>query len=292
MESILPYSYVIKENEDVDSTVARYNSYDSDILLHEAYCVSPGCNCIEAVLSFIELFDDGKAGKTLFMIKLDMNTWKVTEKKVYNKNVESDNLIEEFMENIEEIQEKLISHYLKAKKYGRDHYLDYVANHVVDKVIAGKMVAYHEIFGNTGADNCTFKVDDKDEYFIDDHYCTSPKCDCKEIGISFYNHSTDEKIIEAEFTLLFNIETYKYDIESRKCDIEKVSKIIEYILSNKPDIFEILKTRFKAMKAASIKIINKYGSKKMQQVRTEEKIGRNEDCPCGSGKKFKKCCGG
>jgi uncharacterized protein len=26
-------------------------------------------------------------------------------------------------------------------------------------------------------------------------------------------------------------------------------------------------------------------------VRTERKVGRNEPCPCGSGKKFKKCCG-
>lgn len=26
-------------------------------------------------------------------------------------------------------------------------------------------------------------------------------------------------------------------------------------------------------------------------VRETEKIGRNEPCPCGSGKKFKKCCG-
>lgn len=26
-------------------------------------------------------------------------------------------------------------------------------------------------------------------------------------------------------------------------------------------------------------------------VRPERKIGRNEPCPCGSGKKFKKCCG-
>jgi SEC-C motif-containing protein len=24
--------------------------------------------------------------------------------------------------------------------------------------------------------------------------------------------------------------------------------------------------------------------------RTEPKVGRNDDCPCGSGKKFKKCC--
>ncbi len=26
-------------------------------------------------------------------------------------------------------------------------------------------------------------------------------------------------------------------------------------------------------------------------VREEPKVGRNDDCPCGSGKKFKKCCG-
>ena len=28
-----------------------------------------------------------------------------------------------------------------------------------------------------------------------------------------------------------------------------------------------------------------------QPVMAEEKIGRNEPCSCGSGKKFKKCCG-
>jgi preprotein translocase subunit SecA len=26
-------------------------------------------------------------------------------------------------------------------------------------------------------------------------------------------------------------------------------------------------------------------------VRPEPKVGRNEPCPCGSGKKYKKCCG-
>lgn len=28
-----------------------------------------------------------------------------------------------------------------------------------------------------------------------------------------------------------------------------------------------------------------------KQVVVEEKIGRNDPCPCGSGKKYKKCCG-
>ena len=28
-----------------------------------------------------------------------------------------------------------------------------------------------------------------------------------------------------------------------------------------------------------------------QEPRTVVKIGRNDHCPCGSGKKYKKCCG-
>lgn len=31
--------------------------------------------------------------------------------------------------------------------------------------------------------------------------------------------------------------------------------------------------------------------KKTAPIRTEEKVGRNDPCPCGSGKKYKKCCG-
>jgi uncharacterized protein YecA (UPF0149 family) len=29
----------------------------------------------------------------------------------------------------------------------------------------------------------------------------------------------------------------------------------------------------------------------LTQRRPPEKVGRNDPCPCGSGKKFKKCCG-
>ncbi len=33
------------------------------------------------------------------------------------------------------------------------------------------------------------------------------------------------------------------------------------------------------------------GTLKKQPVRKKEKVGRNDPCPCGSGKKYKKCCG-
>lgn len=30
---------------------------------------------------------------------------------------------------------------------------------------------------------------------------------------------------------------------------------------------------------------------KAQPIRAKQKVGRNDPCPCGSGKKYKKCCG-
>jgi len=32
-------------------------------------------------------------------------------------------------------------------------------------------------------------------------------------------------------------------------------------------------------------------AEKVKPVRTGPKVGRNDPCPCGSGKKFKHCCG-
>lgn len=34
-----------------------------------------------------------------------------------------------------------------------------------------------------------------------------------------------------------------------------------------------------------------HGVRPQTVVREEPKVGRNDPCPCGSGKKFKKCCG-
>lgn len=35
---------------------------------------------------------------------------------------------------------------------------------------------------------------------------------------------------------------------------------------------------------------NMFRSSKTPYVRSDVKVGRNDPCPCGSGKKYKKCC--
>ncbi len=48
---------------------------------------------------------------------------------------------------------------------------------------------------------------------------------------------------------------------------------------------------FNAGEESDIQKASRERSNKGQPVRVEQKVGRNDPCPCGSGKKYKKCCG-
>ena len=50
------------------------------------------------------------------------------------------------------------------------------------------------------------------------------------------------------------------------------------------ELLDVLEGRRQAMEAEEVPVVSTYR-------RTEEKVGRNDPCPCGSGKKYKKCCG-
>ncbi len=79
-----------------------------------------------------------------------------------------------------------------------------------------------------------------------------------------------------------------------------LQEIDKQVVYNIYKIFIAYQTQIKAqekltpiMRAASaIKDPYAGGRHNDQAIRTDKKIGRNEPCPCGSGKKFKKCCGG
>ncbi len=48
---------------------------------------------------------------------------------------------------------------------------------------------------------------------------------------------------------------------------------------------------FASAQESDIQKASRDRSQKQQPLRVEQKVGRNDPCPCGSGKKYKKCCG-
>jgi preprotein translocase subunit SecA len=86
-----------------------------------------------------------------------------------------------------------------------------------------------------------------------------------------------------------------YKKEGYEMFSEMISRIQEQALSilfriqvEKPEkIKELQKPKEQKLLFSS----GKEEQKKKPVQRQEIKVGRNEPCPCGSGKKFKKCCG-
>ena len=147
VKSVKRYAEILNDGEEADEIFIKFSGFNPTILVHEEYCVNPGCSCTDALLRFIELSYDGAAVNDLFILRLDINTWEVTEKKVINKTIKAEKMIEEFVVDIDQLKEKLLSHYVSAKEYGKKNYIDYISDGTVKLFLDGKMVSYSEIFG-------------------------------------------------------------------------------------------------------------------------------------------------
>ena len=307
--SVLSYEKICPEDVVKERIVVQFSNSNSKIFVNEAYCVNPACSCSEITLTFIELADDDHLMNNLFTMKLDMVSWKVTDKKVNGKKSISDKMMKEFLDHMEELKSRLIAHAMQAKDFGRKHYLDYLPEHVVTMLFDGVVVAYSEVFGSVDADVFSFERIEGERWFIEDQYCSNPKCQCDDVVLSFYKHDSSVKVQEVVFTVRMKLKSFKYDIESSFCEKELMTDIMKFLHSNKPQLFAAVQRRYRDIKEAGKETVKKFKSENKQEIQkileatnmpgvqyTQEiqktvKISRNDPCHCGSGMKYKKCCG-
>ena len=161
----------------------------------------------------------------------------------------------------------------------------------------------------------------KTKYEVRDLYCSNPTCNCNNVYLTFIELDSCEKpqvIMEDAFTIDYKFETQEYSIVSNQADlplaqIDSTYKALIDFIGNKHKALQLFQTRYKRIKkwarenpddfANSVDYPeeellsnNDYGFDddsyiEKPYVREKQKIGRNSLCPCGSGKKYKKCCG-
>lgn len=74
--------------------------------------------------------------------------------------------------------------------------------------------------------------------------------------------------------------------------IKNGDHIKDMITKEKKSFQKMMPTRAKSARSKRSDASKKAGkTKTARKAEIEEKVGRNDPCPCGSGKKFKKCCG-
>jgi len=147
----------------------------------------------------------------------------------------------------------------------------------------GLMYAYNDVLPY--GDQLQIKFNEK-KYMIYDQYCLLPKCSCTDTMLDIVrikqNNSNDE--ILCSISLSYKKKKWEFNEES-SLRIDSIKSAVEEQI---PDIYKRMLQRHKKLKAVYKYNKSKYYSAK--QYVQGSNVGRNDPCPCGSGKKYKKCC--
>jgi hypothetical protein len=174
------------------------------------------------------------------------------------------------------------------------------------------MVGYAEIF--PWADAILFDHDGA-AWAVDDQYCVRPDCTCVEAGLAFFQlPGTVSRSTRRRRTLLFLY--YDYRTATFRV-IEKTPRspdpehLLQALRTAKPDLDRTFDQRHQQLKQLSRRLLHPSVQHRRPSLSNFDdtapprrlippisppvirspKIGRNDPCPCGSGKKYKKCCG-
>ena len=150
----------------------------------------------------------------------------------------------------------------------------------------GDKIPYYEAFPDTTPFIVPYN---KQQFLIREYYCVTPGCQCKDITLSI--SYVDQEPITADGSIDIDSSTLEpISFESISISRSTLQNILKKFCGTY-DLKPTFQERRKKMKAIG-KELFKMG-KGRTQVNLKEgfkKIGRNQPCPCGSGKKYKKCC--
>ena len=143
------------------------------------------------------------------------------------------------------------------------------------------------------------------EYIFLDSYCDDPDCDCRRVIINIISKDAPGNILA---TINYGWESVEFYKEFLYSDDEEEARLaaaatldfLNFQSDLAPAFLEIFKDTLTQSYVKTLKSHYEMFKKAIKQKQIikdgirdkyDRKIGRNDPCPCGSGEKYKKCCG-
>lgn len=141
----------------------------------------------------------------------------------------------------------------------------------------------------------------QDKYSLIEAYCNEADCDCRRVFFNVYSWQRQEVVAviaygwesrehyvrwfgEDDPRVIPDLQGPILNLGSPQSELAPaLLKKVEYVLQDKAYVAR-LKRHYKMFKET-------VDVKRPEKAYRSEKVGRNAPCPCGSGKKYKKCCG-
>jgi hypothetical protein len=122
---------------------------------------------------------------------------------------------------------------------------------------------------------------------LDEQYCLRRGCDCDSVAVSFVPLDEEGKQSGKSAMLEIGYRSGKVTSSENGSLTQTPHQLFKIFLEMYPDLLKRFSKRHKQL----TELYRTYRkSQPKAEIRAQQKAGRNDPCPCGSGKKFKKCC--
>jgi hypothetical protein len=272
-------------------------------------CTNPRCTDTHVTLKFEEIDELLVVKKRGTLFYLDLDYKRGTVKHSGKLPAVLLPLSSEFMESLtSEILKGFETFVCEAKEKTRrieEYRLD------GESIENGILVNFSDIVSDnnptSGKYSPRFYVSHKGtECVVEDLYCPRLTCDCQNVNLLFLEierHGDGDNAVKGE---MLRVEVpFKGRItlpETMKCSPGKARSLIKEFFLCYPDAMEEFRENYVIVKDIARRSLAAGAQTKQKEERLVQsprlpaispgaKTGRNEPCPCGSGKKYKKCCG-
>lgn len=129
------------------------------------------------------------------------------------------------------------------------------------------------------------------EYVVLDQYCVKHRCGCTDAHLSLLPINEGAGALETNNSVDVNYKTKSWERvadEPLPCDVATFRRLMERAM---PDLYPKLQARHERL-CAIYAHARKRAPPVVADILSKQSVGRNDPCPCGSAKKFKKCCMG
>lgn len=269
-----------------DKETLRYRTKENYNYIDLLECEDPFCSCSNGQLIFLTKEEYGNESSTGIPLKINIGTQKIelVDYKISKLVREKSQILKENLEKQLEVEDwNLLKEKYRFQKNIRieNSYIEKIGyeyhfpiKHYEDESL---MISYQTIFPYCEI----FKVNHEDgEFEIIEHYCKNINCDCKDVNFQVFKKG------KYVFDFMYNYGKDRVSDKTKNWIIDSLKNYyIEFELKLK-----LRDLRIKNLYAKSIITLQRELRNKLEGTTPKQKIGRNEPCPCGSGKKYKRCC--